>query len=714
MATATFAVAPFVNFSEVDLTTVVPSEITTIAAIAGVFSWGPVNEIVVCNVENDLVSNFGEPTSNNFETWFTGAGFLAYGAPLNVVRAANTTNATNGFVSAVATTDSNSDLLIQPNTYYSIINHQDYDNKIFSNGNFFIGQGAQYVAKWPGAIGDSLLVSVCDSGEAYSSNINLLNVSHSNVTANAFSANIAANTNIVFSVGSNVATITLANATSFTDTNTTALGKLIASLFVVGDVIIAGNSTIGIQYMQVSAISNVVTGNVGATNTGIATLKLNLTTPYRLSGNYTSTVIPRQWQYASGFAGPPSQSTWMVASGNSAANDQLHAVIVDQDGLFTGVPGTILEPFAFLSRATDAFSDGGASIYYRTVINGNSKYVWNVDDRATAESNTSLNITSSTSVTPLTLQFINGQDGLKESLANFGDIARAYDKFLDPDMVDVSLILTGKSSDNAVLPNYLIDNIARTRKDCVVFLSPPADAVLNNVGNELNSILSYRNNMESTSYAFADNNYKYTYDIYNDVYRWVPLNGDIAGLAASTDSSRAPWWAFSGLNRGILKNVIKLAWQPSRAQQNLLCANQINPVIAISGQGPAVLMGDFTMFNQPSAFNAINVRRLFIVLEKAISTMAKFDLFEFNDVFTRTQFVSIVNPYLASVKGLRGIQDFIVVCDETNNPGSVVDNNQFVADIYIKPARAIRYIQLNFVAVASSVSFKEVVGNFGV
>jgi phage tail sheath protein FI len=260
------------------------------------------------------------------------------------------------------------------------------------------------------------------------------------------------------------------------------------------------------------------------------------------------------------------------------------------------------------------------------------------------------------------------------------------------------------------LQTYVISNIVETRKDCVAFISPPYASVVNNPGSEAAAAVTFRNALTSSSYAVIDSGYKYQYDKYADLYRWIPLNGDIAGLCARTDNERDPWFSPGGMNRGVIKNVVKLAWNPTKTERDTLYVAGINPVVSFPGEG-TVLFGDKTMLAKPSAFDRINVRRLFIVLEKAISRAARFSLFEFNDQFTRAQFVAIVEPFLRDVQGRRGISDFKVVCDDTNNTAQVIDSNQFIGDIYIKPARSINFIQLNFVAVRSGVSFNEVVGS---
>ena len=307
---------------------------------------------------------------------------------------------------------------------------------------------------------------------------------------------------------------------------------------------------------------------------------------------------------------------------------------------------------------------------------------------------------------PTTESLSNGTRGGAPTNANF---ITAYNKFKDTSDVDVSFLLGGDAGQTIAL--HLINNIAEVRKDCIVVLSPERSDVVSNDGSESTSIIAFRNSLPSSSYAIIDSGWKYQYDKYNDIYRYVPLNGDIAGLMVRTDTNRDPWWSPAGYNRGNIKNVTKLAWNPRQADRDLLYRAGINPVVTFPGQG-TILFGDKTMLSKPSAFDRINVRRLFIVLEKAISTASKFTLFEFNDEFTRAQFRNMVEPFLRDVQGRRGIYEFRVVSDDTNNTGEVIDRNEFVGDIYIKPARSINYIQLNFVAVRTGVSFEEVVGKF--
>ena len=420
-----------------------------------------------------------------------------------------------------------------------------------------------------------------------------------------------------------------------------------------------------------------------------------------------------EWTYAEEFDAPPSTSVY--ASNVNGVNDEMHIIVVDEDGAFTGVANTILEKFAFLSKASDARNDDGSSNYYVNVINDRSKYVYVVNPPVLANgmndtTNTwglhAANTTFSQNNISYSMSLTGGQCG---AVSDANRIA-GYDLFANPDEVDVSLVMTGAA--NTAVVQHVIDNIAITRKDCVAFLSPRFQDVVNKPGLEANNIITYKDSVgRSTSYAVMDDTWKYQFDKYNNVYRWVPCNGDVAGLCVRTDYERDPWYSPAGFNRGQLKNVVKLSWNPDKADRDDLYKNGINPICTFKGEG-TVLYGDKTMLARPSAFDRINVRRLFIVLEKAIARAAKYSLFEFNDAFTRAQFVALVEPYLRDVQGRRGIYDFRVVCDETNNTPEVIDRNEFIGDIYIKPARSINFIQLNFVAVRTGVAFDEIVGKF--
>jgi len=412
------------------------------------------------------------------------------------------------------------------------------------------------------------------------------------------------------------------------------------------------------------------------------------------------------WTYATLFNSAPGTSNYASKQGGS--NDELHVIVIDEDGLFSGQQGTVLEKYSFVSKGSDSKDDSGNSNYYKNIIADRSNYIhWMDHPIANGATNWGTTVSGKTFAnlsSNVTISLTGGVDGTVAT----GNVISAYDLFDSTEAVDISLVISGPANES--LADSLI-TMCEDRKDCIVFLSPEKSDVVNNPGSEVTDTKTYRDTLTTSSYAVMDSNWKYQYDKYNDVYRWIPCNGDVAGLCARTDLERDPWFSPGGLNRGIIKNVIKLAYNPSKTNRDDLYVKGINPIVSFQGEG-TVLFGDKTLLVKPSAFDRINVRRLFIVLEKAIARAARFSLFEFNDQFTRAQFVSLVEPFLRDVQGRRGITDFRVVCDETNNTGEVIDRNEFIGDIYIKPARSINFIQLNFVAVRTGVAFEEIVGQF--
>jgi len=415
------------------------------------------------------------------------------------------------------------------------------------------------------------------------------------------------------------------------------------------------------------------------------------------------------WEYASFFDGAPGTSAQATAAGCS--NDELHIVVVDTLGRFSGAANTVVERFAFASKQVGNKLADGTNNYYKEVLNQQSQYIWWMNHPSGrnwgALSGTAFDGTEQDGQAAGQDALVLDLNGGNLATPSTGDLQDAYSLFGNKEIVDISLVLTGGHA--AAVVNHVIDNVALARLDCVVFLSPPLAAVYNKAGSEAADVVEYRQTdiNRNTSYAVMDSGWKRQYDRYNDQYINVPLNADTAGLCARTDQTNDAWWSPAGFNRGQLKNIVKLVWSPDQTERDTLYKNGVNPVATFPGEG-TLLYGDKTLLAKPSAFDRINVRRLFIVLEKAIATAAKYQLFEFNDVFSRAQFRSMVEPFLRDVRGRRGIFDFRVVCDETNNTGEVIDRNEFVADIYIKPARSINFIYLNFVAVRTSVSFTEV------
>ena len=562
-----FQLSPGVSFSEVDLTTVVPSVLTTAGAFAGTFSWGPANVVTLVNNEIYLKQVFGAPDSNSAVSFFTAANFLAYGDNLKIVRAVGA-HANN----AQSNSGNNAIQVANPEVFqYTLLN---------INNN---SQYGAFMARFPGALGNSLEVAVCANTALFSS-----------------------------------------------------------------------------------------------------------------------------WTYSGYFTSAPGTSEDVMNKGGS--NDELHIIVIDAAGKFTGTAGTVLETYPFVSKASDAINlNGGTSNYYKQVIFNKSKYIYAVDPVEYANTSATWGTTASgttfaNATTNKLLPLSKGVDAVPQD----SDLQSAFGNFANKDSIAVSLVLTGEAS--IAIQQYVIDNIASERADCVAFISPPQSAVVNNAGNETTDITTWLTSLaRSSSYVVADSGWKYQFDKYNNVYRWMPLNADIAGLCVYTDSVRDPWYSPAGFNRGAIKNSIKLAWNPSKSYRDTLYSAGVNPVVSFPGQG-TVLFGDKTLQSKPSAFDRINVRRLFLAIEGAITQAAKFSLFEYNDSYTRAQFVGLITPFLRDIQGRRGITDFKVVCDGNNNTASVIDANQFVGDIYIKPARSINYIQLNFVAVGTGVDFNTIVG----
>lgn len=462
----------------------------------------------------------------------------------------------------------------------------------------------------------------------------------------------------------------------FTAANFLAYGNNLQVVRVVGSGALNAGSTTGVAELipnESAFLTNVVESAFLAKYPGV--LGNALTVHVADSTGFTG------WTLESIFDGAPSANEY-------------HIAVVDTTGAISGTAGTVLEKFAYVSTVAGTKKADGTLNYFKDVLNRNSAYVW-------AGTGT-ITLTAGRLADALE----GGADGAYTTDA---PIVTGVSLFADAEQVDVSLLMAGPAADTDV-PNALL-SLADSRKDCVVFVSPLLSDVTGNAGQEATDIVTYRNTLSplSTSYGVMDSGWKYQYDAYNDVYRWVPLNGDIAGLCARTDFIADPWFSPGGFNRGQLKNVVKLAYNPNQADRDKLYKNGVNPCVSFPGTG-TVLYGDKTLQTKPSAFDRINVRRLFIVLEKAVATAAKYQLFEFNDAFTRAQFRNMVEPFLRNVQGRRGITDFRVVCDETNNPGDIVDRNEFVADIYIKPARSINFIQLNFIATRTGVSFSEIAG----
>lgn len=460
-------------------------------------------------------------------------------------------------------------------------------------------------------------------------------------------------------------------------------GFNVETFFTAADFLAYGNSL----YVARANSGNTATPGVGdsATLAGFAAKYPGA------AGNSIKVMIATNTTFSSANATLRSVVTSGPLSGNA------HVVVVDAGGVFTGVAGSVLEVYEDVSLTSGAKKEDGTNNFWGDVISTKSNYV------ALANANSA----------PLSVaidrQMTGGTNGADENAATLSTVYTAYDTFANPESIDVSLIMQGvaRGTSSAELANYIFA-LAAARGDALAFASPPRSAVVE-VTDQLANVLTFANALSSSSYGVIDSGYKYRYDRYNDRYVYTPLNGDMAGLCARTDEVRDPWFSPAGYNRGGVKNIVKLAYNPGKADRDQLYKAAVNPVVTQPGQG-TILFGDKTALKKPSAFDRINVRRLFIVLEKAISRAAKSTLFEFNDEFTRAQFKNMIEPFLRDIQGRRGIYDFRVVCDESNNSAEIIDRNEFVGDIYIKPARSINFIQLNFVAVRTGVEFEEIIG----
>jgi hypothetical protein len=661
-----FQVSPGVNVTEKDLSQIVPAVSTTSAGFAAPFAWGPAKTRILIDSENTLRRIFGDPDDDNYEYWFTAANFLGYGNNLQIVRAVDSTwlNADN-----------------ETSGQTQVANRREFDSADDLN------TSAQIIAKYPGVKGNSIAVHVFD-GDGSTNGLHGLTAS--------------LNANFVQLKGAGTGGTILLNK---------------------GDILKFNDrrehTVQGVSGAADAESFTVTYGNTGFTNGDASVSHVEIFPPLNAAitdAGSSGTSLKIFNKYAKDFINTPTTSTSVDFRGGS--NDELNIAIVDEDGLFTGVKGAILEKFAGVSKSIDAKDSNGNSIFWKNVLNDTSDYVYGNHDFAGITSTAGLTATyldlDPASATNERIGFtgmfytgMSGGAGLVSGVSAAALYTDGYDQFEDPETVDVSLLLGGPG--NAIKDGLLID-LCDKRKDCVAFISPPVANLKNKTAEEATkAVVDYKRDTlnKNSSYAVIDGNVKVMLDRYNDVLRHVPLNGDIAGLAARTEEIADAWFSPAGFNRGQLRGVVRLGFNPSKTHRDELYKNNINPVVSFPGQG-TVLFGDKTMQTKASAFDRINVRRLFIVLEKAIASASKFQLFELNDEFTRSQFRNLVVPFLRTVQGRRGITDFRVVCDETNNTGEVIDRNEFVADIFVKPARSINYIQLNFIATRSGIDFDEV------
>jgi len=731
-----FLVSPGVQVREVDLTNVVPAVATSIGAIAGAFEKGPVSSIVNISSEEELIEIFGKPQSsdNQFETWFTAANFLQYSDSLKVVRTE----------SAILNAGANSGILIRDDEHYE--------------ASFQDGQGShgEWTARTAGTFGNALGVQICPSAVAYQQDLGASNLTNGALAAGATSVTVddADLSGFAFNVGD---LISFRTNDSITGTVNGAITIATKSLVVDGNsgTIAVGNIVIGAGIDEVVKVVTVtdqqnlvldkaitIADNIALTFSAYAaqdefneyevTVITGEVLTIRLKDDpngaglqnaiANNSFIRRRWAFYDFFDGAPGTSAYNTQNGRGTG-DELHVIVYDTTGDITsydnGVAGqrgsSVIEVFGNMSKNPNAKTPQGSNNYYSDVIFRQSLFIY-WTDHISAGSNWGTDTTTAyTAVIPVSIDELTG--GTDDFAVTAGEIELGYDKFQDSDAHDVNLVLGGiggGSGDTEATQDThvtMITALVETRRDCVGFVSPYRSAT---VGIALSSTAT-KNVQEafdknpSSSYMVFDSGYKYMYDKYNDVYRYVPLNGDTAGLCAFTDNVADTWFSPAGYNRGNIRGAIKLSYNPSKSERDILYRARINPVVNFPGQG-VVLFGDKTALTKPSAFDRINVRRLFLILEKAISTAAKFQLFEFNDEFTRAGFRNLIEPFLRDVQGRRGISDFSVKCDANNNTGEVIDRNEFVADIFVKPARSINFISLNFVATRTGIAFSEVGG----
>jgi len=725
-----FQLSPGVAVVEKDFSSIIPAVSASTGAFAGSFPWGPVLSPITVSSENQLVKQFGFPNDSNFQSFFTAANFLAYSNNLLLVRAdsasaKNAVHIQSGSVSTISVGTAGSGYISTATPPAVTISAPDESGGIQATATTVISGGG-VTAISVGSSGGSgytgtptvtITPAAGDTGSGATATVTLSGGAIASFTITAPGSGYKKTPTVTVSgtgTGFTVGSVTLATS-SVTGINIVTAGTGYAQAPTItiaappsGTTALATSTitTAGVKinngqdYLNNYSTGAGVVGEFAAKYPGA--LGNGLLISYADSTTYST------WAYKGQFNSAPGTSAYAASVGGSL--DELHVVIVDSTGVWTGTPGTILEKFGYVSKAADAMNSTGVNNHYKNVINSSSNYIWWMDypsgNWGAYASGVTFAAAPSAAATGYTLSGGISDYNLTDSYQQ-----AAYALFTNAELYDISLLMAGAA--DSTTANYIC-GIADSRKDCVAFISPQdvsaGGPIVGNTSTQTTSIVAYRNAVNySGSYAVMDSGYKYQYDRYNDKYRYVPLNGDIAGLCARTDQTNDAWWSPGGYTRGQIKNVVRLAYNPDSTNRDTLYQANINPVVSFPGNG-VVLYGDKTMQTKPSAFDRINVRRLFIVLEKAIAIAAKYQLFEFNDSFTQAQFTNMVQPFLRDVQGRRGITDFVVVCNSSNNTAQVVDSNQFVADIYIKPARSINFIQLNFIAASTSANFTEIGG----
>ena len=683
-----FQVSPGVEVREFDLTTIIPAVSTTRTGFAGFFNWGPLRQRITVTNQNELRKRFGDPDNGNFEYWFTAANFLNYGANLQLVRVVNEDTAKNS-----------------GNRVGELIkNLNDYTDQDVASG-----FDNEFIAKFPGglsgdnALGNGLAVAVSDNTRR--------SVGVLDIVSGATGVTVEFTSNRL--VGTTLENFILAGLTAGVKPDVFVFNGVRRPVTSVATSL--GNT----GPFQITFTDSILARDVssGITNGFIE---------FGYAENFNN-VLPNSSQFA------------IDKTGLTSANDLINIAVIDKSGFWSGEAGTVLETFDGVSKAPGAKDAQGNNIFYKDVIRDTSSYIYVGDHFATSAANgirlssgSNAGVTAAAGVTynSQVLSFVQGLTGGFATTPDSDDFfTNGFELFEDPETVDISILLGGPNTGTKA--KQIVTLLGR-RKDALGFFSPTRSDMLTSAGTPRESfiqtanIVAYRNGEDgalaggsenhttenlnvSSSYCVLDSGYKQMFDRFNDVFRYVPLNGDIAGIAVRSDFESEPWFSPAGFNRGQVQNVTTLALNPNKTERDALYQAGVNPVISQPGQG-TVLFGDKTLLSKPSAFDRINVRRLFIVLEKAISTAAKFSLFELNDRFTRAQFKNLVEPFLLDVQSRRGITDFRVICDESNNTGEVIDRNEFVADIFIQPTRSINFITLNFIATRTGVDFSEIQG----
>ena len=727
-------VSPGVKVREVDLTVGrIDALSDQTGAICGPFSQGPVLEPILIENEQELLNIFGKPISSDrqYEYWYSASNYLQYGGVLRVARTdgANLRNANVGAVGVASTST------------LKIKSYEDYKNNYETTSSY------RFAARNPGAWANGLKVAVIDGAADQRLTVGAAATAALQVGY----AVTQSTTSVVAGVG------TTSVNDGYLQGIITGIGVSTIDVKVVNRVSAAG-SVFPVSYTEGGAYAftsgtatNVGFGTTSTPGSGLAFLSSSSTIASPSAGLQTSATLTSanvsDWYGSQFIQLDNGQVLWRSiaekpgTSGYSAArnskNDEIHVVIIDDKGSISGNAGTILEKHAFLSKAKDSVNSLGSKVYYKDYVADNSNYLFVgvatgngsiASGIQTAFTATSTNNVWGTNTQDVTFNVvgnqlytlaagkdysgINNEGGYSTTL---GDIVGAYELFENEAEYAVNFLINGpgvasNKEQSQAKANKLIA-IAELRKDCLAVVSPHREAVVDVTSSktQTDNVVQFFDSLTSSSYAVFDSGYKYQFDRFNNTFQYIPLNADIAGLMARTSQEQFPWFSPAGTQRGSILNTVKLAYNPSKAQRDTLYTRRVNPVIFSPGGG-FVLFGDKTGLSVASAFDRINVRRLFLTLESTIEVAARSQLFEFNDDITRANFRNIVEPYLRDVQAKRGITDFVVICDETNNTPDVIDANEFKADIFIKPARSINFIGLTFVATRTGVAFEEVVG----